>query len=57
MSHLGVARDLKAFLNFHENANLQLSHSTDQEINCIESKLNIDILDGHFNLVLYFKQN
>mgnify|MGYP003948649483 CR=1 FL=1 len=43
MSHLGVARDLKAFLNFHENANLQLSHSTDQEINCIESKLNIDI--------------
>ncbi|MFK8038352.1 MAG: phenylalanine--tRNA ligase subunit beta [Crocinitomicaceae bacterium] len=43
MGHIGVARDLKAFLNFHKNQDLLIKHPEKSEINYSGSfKVNIE---------------
>lgn len=43
MGHIGVARDLKAYLNFHENANLTLQLPTENNFKAGSSKINLNV--------------
>ncbi len=43
MGHIGVARDLKAYLNFHENANLSLQLPTENNFKSGASKINLKV--------------
>lgn len=43
MGHIGVARDLKAYLNFHENANLTLQLPTENNFKTGSSKINLNV--------------
>ena len=42
MSHLGVARDLKAYLNFHEKLNLQIQPKQNA-VSCTKTSLEVSI--------------
>jgi phenylalanyl-tRNA synthetase beta chain len=43
MGHIGVARDLKAYLNFHENANLTLQLPSENNFKAGSSKINLKV--------------
>jgi phenylalanyl-tRNA synthetase beta chain len=43
MGHIGVARDLKAYLNFHENANLTLQLPTESNFKEGNAKINLTV--------------
>ena len=43
MGHIGVARDLKAYLNFHENANLTLQLPNEHNFQAGDSKINLKV--------------
>lgn len=43
MGHIGVARDLKAYLNFHENANLTLQLPTENNFKAGAAKINLNV--------------
>ena len=43
MSHLGVARDLKAYLNFHEKLNLQIQLPKQNAVSCTKTSLEVSI--------------
>lgn len=44
MGHIGVARDLKAYLNFHKQAKIELTWPTNKELKAVNQELKHEII-------------